>query len=260
MAIRRSPESYGFILDGNLWGTDAAFMSIYGASRYASFDMSNGGDDSVDLPGDAISSGEILDEAGAANAASSIGVIMPSNYEAYLSQTITAPTDGYVIVIATADIALVHENGTYSEVVVGVSTDPSSLPSTQNTWLLLPPAAATGPYHFPATVSGMFQVSSGANTFYLVASVVSGSSVIHERNLSLLFVPTAYGSYVAPLPATSAGGEKQMGGRALTDGDIAATRAASEAANAERIQAELDEMKARLAKVEAAMKNVQGGR
>jgi hypothetical protein len=252
-------ESAVFYVEGNHGATGYPQVNISGAST-ATFDMSALGDPSVNLPVNAISGSEILDEPGVVNYATGLGAALTGSFASYASQTINAPAAGYVIVTGTADVSPSHTNGTVTNIIVSVSNSPTSIPATQNTWLYLPPVMPTGVYHYPVTVSGMFQVAAGSSTFYLDAEVTSGGGTIFERNLSILYVPTAYGSFIAPLTTASTGGEKQAGGSASTAADVAATRAASEAANADRVQRELDAMKDRVAKLEAEMRSSQGNR
>ncbi len=260
LSVGRSPLASGFVVDGNFGNTGSTYMGVAGTSRSADFDMSVAGDASVMLPPDAISASEIFDEPGVASYAAFNGVTLTSSFASYGSRTITVPRAGYVLVMATTDLNVVHSTGTYSNIAIGVSTDPNALPTSQNFWLTLDPNTPSGGYYYPVTVSGMFQVAAGANTFYLVVRTISGAGSIFERNLSIMYAPTAYGTFVAPLTSTGGGDVKEMGGSALTAADIAAERTSSEVANADRMRRELDEMKERLAKVEMEMKNGQGGR
>ncbi|HVO76711.1 MAG TPA: hypothetical protein VMT60_01875, partial [Candidatus Bathyarchaeia archaeon] len=63
----------GFTVDGNYGGTGDPDVTIAGASRSVEFNMNNVGDASVNLPQNAISSSEILDEPGMTNYVTSAG-------------------------------------------------------------------------------------------------------------------------------------------------------------------------------------------
>jgi hypothetical protein len=255
--VSRTSGNLGFEVIGNYAGTGDPLVNITGALRSASFDMSATGDLSVNLPVGAISAPEIMDEPGIASATQASASALTGSYAAYASQTIFAPADGYVLVTATMDASPVHTNGTITTLIIGVSDGPSSLPTTQNFWLQLPAVMPTGTYHYPVTVSGLFQVTAGSHPFYLVARASTGAGNLFERQLSLLYVPTAYGSFIAPLTEAGSDGSKKEGaaGGPITPSEIAAQRAASESANAARMQKELDEMKARLAQLEVEQKN-----
>ena len=99
----------------------------------------------------------------------------------------------------------------------------------------------------------MFSVPSGTTTFCLVGSELNGDATSIDHQLSLLFVPTAYGTAVSNLAdgAASAADGEGPAGRALTSSDIAAERAASVRDNEARITAELDALRARLDAIEA---------
>lgn len=254
--ISRTSSDIGFEVIGNYAGTGSPLVNITGAARSASFDMSASGDASVNLPVDAISATEIKDEPGIASAAQAIASALTGSYAAYATQTIFAPAAGYVLVTATMDASPVHSNGASTTLVIGVSDSPTSLPATQNFWLQLPAVMPTATYHYPVTVSGLFQVTAGSHIFYLVARASTGAGNLYERQLSLLYVPTAYGNFIAPLTDAASDGSKKQGGGGgpMTASEIAAQSAASESANAARIQKELDEMKARPAQLEAESK------
>jgi len=258
LAVERGIGTPGFTVDGNYLGTGDPRVIIAGTNRWAQFNMNASGDGSVSLPLDAISSFEILDEPGIANYATTVGAGLTASFAPYASQTINAPAAGYVLVMGTADVSPNHTSGVATNITISVSASPTSVPATQNIWLYLPAAMPTSTYHYPVTVSGMFQVSAGSNTFYLDAEVTNGVGSIFERNLSIIYIPTAYGSFFAPLTTVSGAGAKDAPtGGALTASDIAATTRASEAANAERIQKELDTMKAQMAALKEQMKTMQ---
>ena len=259
LALMHGPGEFGLFVDSDVDGLKNGYLLLTGMYQYVAMRMDLSNDGSVQLPVNAISSSEILDEPGVANYTTVLGATLSGSFAAYASQTINAPAAGYVLVMGTADVSPNHTNGTVTNIIVSVSNSPTSIPATQNTWLYLPAAMPTATYHYPVTVSGMFQVEAGgSNTFYLDAEVTSGGGTIFERNLSVVYIPTAYGSFIAPLMAASGDIAKHTGGSAFTASDIAATAAASEAANAGRMQKELDTMKAQMAALQEQMKNMQG--
>ena len=256
LGVQRGVGTPGFTVDGNYVGTGDTRVVIAGASRTADFNMNSLGDNSVILPQDAISSSEIFDEPGMTNYVNLAGAALTTTMSPVASQSITAPAAGYVIVTGTTTAYLAHTNGTITQVIMGVSPSSSALPPSQTNFLYFPAVMPSGGYYFPTSVTAVFQVSAGVNTFYLDARAASGAATLFNRGIALLYVPTAYGSFVAPLTAS---GEANMkgapAGGPLTASETAATTAVSEAANADRVQRELDAMKDRVAKLEAEMQN-----
>ena len=242
-----------FTVDGN--SGSGARITMAGGLTSSVFDTGQTGTAAVTLPVSAIQDTEILDEAGTANDANGSPVATPSGATVTMSRSITAPTDGYVLAIATGELILNHTTGSTSTIQYSVSRDCDASPTaplTQQTNYGLPSGAASGTYRIPSTVQGIFDVPSGTTTFCAYVNVTSGSSSIDDQNLSLIFVPTAYGSIVSNL--TEGGDEVEEAPRAgLTAGDLAAERVASEQANADRVRAELAEMEARLAEIEALL-------
>ena len=177
-----------------------------------------------------------------------------------MSRSITAPTSGYVLAIATGELVVNHSSGSASTIQYSVSRDCDATPTaplTQQTNYGLPSAAITGTYRVPATVQGVFDVSAGTTTFCGYVNLGTGSAQIDDQNLTLLFVPTSYGSIVSNLQA--GGDEVEEAPQAgLTAADIAAERAASIEANEARVRDELREMQARLAELQTLVEAGNG--
>ena len=244
-----------FQVNGNNAGGSRTTLGV-GTSR-SLFDDAVAGDGSVILPSDAVSAAETSQEAGAANAFSGTLVTLTPGYQVLLSRTLTAPASGYVIAIASVDVQFAHTSGgSASAAEFAVTTDCDASPtagSASDFDISIPSAVASGFYNFSASPSGMFSVPSGTTTFCLVGSELNGDATSIDHQLSLLFVPTAYGTAVSNLGdgAASAADGEGPAGRALTSSDIAAERAASVRDNEARITAELDALRARLDAIEA---------
>jgi len=157
------------------------------------------GTDAVRLGDDAISAPEILDEPGVAHIHGGSGTtpVTSTSYVNVLTRTITCPTAGYVIVTGSGQISCTHVNGTNSLFVIGAGRTSVSLPSgAANLWQV-PPGAASGVYVVPFSAHEIYTAVSGANTFYLVARKSAASDPtlnLSKLQLSILFVPTAYGT------------------------------------------------------------------
>ncbi len=107
------------------------------------------------------------------------------------------------------------------------------------------------------SVQWLFPVSAGTNTFYFLGDLLGGTWRVNSRNLTLAYFPTAYGTVSRTVAAPPSNPEQRTAepGHALTEADIAAERAESEAFNNARIERELAEMEAKIAELRASMGN-----
>lgn len=196
-------------------------------------DLLEEGDTSVELPVDAVSAPEILDEPGVVFNATS-GISPLAGLETVLTATVIVPADGWLMATAALDFQLNHVSGTTSSVQTGLNLDSdASIPSTQQLDVLFPSPATTGTYYSSASPVAVFPATAGAHTVYLLAEELSGSVSYHEANLAVVYLPTTYG-------ILKHGGEGASGPSADgSDPDaVAARRAAAQAADAERRRAE----------------------
>ncbi|MCP4573954.1 MAG: hypothetical protein GY838_16465 [bacterium] len=261
--VTAGPAGQGFVVDGNYNSTGSARISMSGASSGAFFRTDLAGNDAVVLPVDAVYANEILDEPGVASNLATGPIKLSTSYGALVSQTIVCPTAGYVYVQATAEVDILHTNGTSSFSTMGVSENATTLPSNQDQSFYLPSNAVSGTYLTSHSPSGMFEVTAGAHTFYLVARS-SNASVdidIWDMQLNCIFFPTAYGGVtstksgqadvdqfsgkIAPAPAPSAA-------------DLAAERADSEAFARDRVDRELAAMRRQLEQLQSEVDQMNG--
>jgi hypothetical protein len=202
----------------------------------------------------------MLDEPGVASATEgSSSVTINDATTILLSRSITAPAAGYVLVIASGQAQVGHSNGTTSSIDFGVSDVSTTLPVNQDLAWMLSAAAGTGTYTAPVTVHGLFSVTSGSHTFYFLGNKTSttGNSYMLDTQLTLLYIPTFYGT-VEP---TLAGGTDVPDGeapvRTISAAEVTAERSASEEANDARVEHELAAMRDRIAALEEELRNRQ---
>lgn len=254
LGVTRTGDYWGLYVDGNSNGTGQPAVSIMGSDRFAIFDMSQEGENSVWLPLESVSSAETSDEPGVASYTSQYGVALGTSLTTIASQSITTPGAGYVLVIATCNLGIAHVNGVASHGVIGTSDNDLSFPDNQDLYVDYPATAATGSYLVPATCHGLYYNAYGGTfTYYLLGIRTNGAYTSFENQLSLVYIPTAYGSVQPTLASTGSSAEKTPGA-ALTAQEVAAQKSASEAANTARIEKELQEMRARLATLETRVK------
>lgn len=254
LEIHRNINQVGFWVDGNAFGTNEPQVAVIGSYQSVFFDMDQSGTSTVMLPSASIGAPEIADEPGAVTYTEGVATItLFSTISTIGSQTITAPAAGYVLVIASGQFEITHTNGTLTDAIVGVSANSAALPGNQDIRILLQPGMPSGLYAFPAGAHAVFSVSAGANTFYFLGREDFGDVRLYDIQLTCLYIPTAYGT-VEP-PAVSTGASSDAGAAIRPAIDVAAQRAASEAANTARMQRELDEMRAELDAVKAKLEN-----
>lgn len=245
----------GFYVDGNN-GFGDAYVGIVGSGSWSSFNTEVAGNGAVALPTDAVSAYEILDEPGVAGASDNSLITLSGPVETLLSRTITVPADGYVLVAASAEIEIGH-GASFSGASFGVSNSSSSFPTGGAIYHRVPAGATVGTWMPGVSVQWLFPVSAGTNTFYFLADLVGGTWRVVDRNLTLAYFPTAYGTVSRTVAAPPENPEQRTAepGYVLTEADIAAERAESEAANDARIERELAEMEARIEEIRAHMGN-----
>lgn len=192
----------GVVLQGNFAGTEKPnfLMTGGGGDPSVSFAINETGDNSVRLPADAINSVEILDEVGFANSVDTISSTLSQVGGGVVtvldSVTITPPTAGFVLVLASSEVSINHGTGLTSA-SFGVSDMADSLALGQRRELQIPAGAPAGLYEYPLAWHGVYPATPGtAQTFYLHGSWNggSGSASADDVVLSAIFIPTTYGT------------------------------------------------------------------
>ena len=247
MSLKRNAASDGFLVNGNYLGLQGTRVDILGTTTAITLDASAEGNESVELPPDAISAPEILDEPGAGYDWRAVTYNLDTGITSVAGRTVTVPAAGYVIVWGTAEVQIDHTSGTADHGRLGVSANQTSYPSAQNNDLKLDAGLQTGVYNFPVTVHGLFEVADGgAFTYYLIGSEYSGVVSVNRSSLTALYIPTAYG-FVDALSASY--------GSAPSDSDPALERREAEAFNSDRVERELAAMRDRIAALESELGN-----
>ena len=246
--VRRSTGSNGFMIDGNYSAMNETRVSITGSSS-SYFRTDQTGDGSVILPAGAISDTEILDEPGAASYTEGLSSVTLTGDPTTIGiQSITCPTSGYVLAIGTCQGRSSHTTGTSSSAQFGVSTD-ATLPENQDVGFYFPSGNPSGTYDIPVTVHGLFEVTAGSHDFYLLGQSLAGTHYAFDRQLTLVFLPTSYGT-IEPTVAGANVPDDQAPVKSIPAGDAASIHAASAAANDARIEDELAALRARVEELE----------
>ncbi len=256
LRVRRSETSNGFEVDGNYNSTECTRVSIRGSSNCI-FSMNETGDASVQLPANAISAGELMNEPGITSSTPvTTNILIGSGFTVLGSQSITVPAAGYVLVMSTMLFQANFISGE-SYYYFGISSEADTVPDAYKYIVGLPAATAMGQYYRPITLQRVFSAAgAGTYTYYMIARKNSTGGAWAQRvHVTCVYLPTAYGSIAAASGEDSGLGGGRTAERGLTPADVAAARAASEAANMRRIEKELAEMRARLRALEAEEEN-----
>jgi hypothetical protein len=125
-----------------------------------------------------------------------------------------------------------------------VSDNTSSFPTAQNLTIRMPASMPTAYYEHPVSMHGIFPVTAGSHTFYVLAQEAISNNWAHEDEvLTLMFFPTAYGT-VDPMLAAAASGVATP----------TREREESEAFHSARVERELAAMRARLGDLERQLR------
>jgi hypothetical protein len=144
----------------------------------------------------AINRDNIIDEVGLAYVSgSSINEDLTTSYSSYLSKEITVPTSGYILAIGMANIFLFHGISGYSEGYIAISDMPDNLNGSMYQNFYLGSNVSAGSYSLTISCQRLFNVSAGTHTFHFIAKrAADNDAMISSEQMSLLFIPTGYGS------------------------------------------------------------------
>ena len=244
----RGPNSGSAFLVNGLFesGSYIAFGNGPNSSRFYTH---LSGNSSAELPNNSISTPEILNEPGATNSIETS--VMPINdaVTVLASTTITAPTDGFVLVIAAGELAINHTNGSLSAVNIGVAESSSAIDNGNALYNRIPTTCATGTYTHPANMHGVFSVTAGVSTFYLLGDKIAGADPnMDDATISAIFIPTDYGTVTSNLSQDDISqngtrGNEIFNPSAITEKLIKQEREKSIADNQERISNEITKLK-----------------
>jgi hypothetical protein len=191
--------------DGDFGGD--AVVSITGLYSDTYFHTGRTGDDSVELPTDAVSADEILDEPGGASSSSVTGLPLDAGVQTIASEQIYTPAAGLVLAIATVE-AQAADTGSTGTVSFAVSDTEGSMPSGGGSSVRIPDTGSSGVWLTTVTVHGLFAVTPGNKTIYFLADESFGTWTVYDRRISLVYLPSDYdirgdAAAAAPPQATS---------------------------------------------------------
>lgn len=258
---RNNLDQVGLLFDGNKSGSESAALSIFGVSQSIELNTAAAGDNSVTFPVDAINSTEILNEVGASETTQTGNFSLtddPDVIDLVESVTINAPTDGYVLVIATSYATLAANRFGGSPVSFGVSDNASAFAPWGSTQIRLPADTETDIHTLPVATHAIFPATVGANTYYYLGdkNYVDGGVSVLNTQLSAIFIPTSYGS-IARQNGDNANSYTSQVRRDKTVVEILSEQNRALRADTQRQQRELDSMKSQLQQLLEQSKELQ---
>jgi hypothetical protein len=248
----------GILLEGNSAGSQAPKITLDGQSTIV-LDASTDADASVQLPVNAISSTEILNETGAAESENSSFLSLTSDsgvIDLIDSVTLNAPADGYALIFASGEVDIDHGANGPTSIEIGVSDSPNDFNSNTDLEFRISGASAPTIYWYPFTSHAIYPVSEGANTFYFLGDLGSsgGSTAsVSNRQLTAIYIPTAYGN-VSRDPGPDLPDHMTPISAPMNAYDILAEQNASLQADVERQQRELEAMQAQMEQLKQEMR------
>ncbi len=175
-------------------------------------------------------------------------LILTGGIDILISRSLTVPSDGYILAIATGEVYIVHTTATNSLGLFGLSDNSAAFIAVQNQ-TQMPGAAPSGTYKIALAAATIISVSAGTHTIYLLGQEATGNLRANDMELSLLFVPTAYGT-VDPM-AASGGNEDELDtvlGPATTHAEAGVSGNSAIEREMAAIRAELEILKVRMEK------------
>lgn len=147
------------------------------------------------FPDGTTQSGSATNSGAAQDVEGTLTVTVTSTLTIVAEDTIQCPTAGYVLAIGSLEVAVSHTNPTTTTNSWGVSDDSITVGPDQDKAWQINGAAPGGTYRSVVSCQKIFPVSAGTKRFYLLGRNVTGNNpVAHNRTLSLVFIPKAYGT------------------------------------------------------------------
>ena len=104
--------------------------------------------------------------------------------------TIVAPTNGFVIVTGNGAFQLNHVTAAQTFARVFLSTGSLVTDFANLTFMQVPAAAPTGTYGNAFSITRVFPVTAGTNSFFMTANMAGGLGQTTRHNLTGIFIAT----------------------------------------------------------------------
>ncbi|GEM_PF-4009788 len=214
LAVGRGGGGNGFVVDGNVEGSQSPRVTIAGASSASVFDGSQAGNASVDLPAGAIDAAEMFDEAGIASDRATPNTTLPhlGPLQIVATRSITVPGSGFILVTGSMETLIegsptgLSGVGLDARIDYGISTTGDSIANGMDyTYIFRTPPlvapSADEPFVLGNTLPFTDVIEVGAASTLTISAVARFTSpnvpepfcTVRDVNINLLYVPTSYG-------------------------------------------------------------------
>ena len=244
LSVTRNTTMDAFVVDGNAGGTGNPTVSMHGAVQNVVFDLSQGSNACVQLPGAAISAFEIGDEPGISqDRFVGTRTIAAGAFNDNVSTLLNVPASGFVVVEGTGQHVYGGTNNSQNWADFWISIGASATDVDPNYAVRSGITSYSGTPALPTlsevvSVHRTFFLTPGQYTFHFESkgqSVGGGTNQMVNPTITATYYPTSYG----PVTALVSGAELSSFAKATP---VAGTRAAL---------VDLRELELRAAKAEA---------
>lgn len=187
----------GIYLYGNTASSRNPSMLIDGALSETYINTNETGDNSVQLPNDAVHSAEMLNEAGLASQVSSTTRILETSMQDLETVTITIPASGYIHLMGQC---YVRTYGSTNDLRIYIQIDETSGGSYETPYVtgagMSSFNSSSASYYWPVFVQRVYYKEAGTYTFRLEGMHTDDAhtSSASQYTLTALYFPTAYGT------------------------------------------------------------------
>jgi hypothetical protein len=192
---------------GNYDGLNNPTLFMIGANDMF-FNTANTGDATVQLPTDAIDSGEILDEPGIAQGHVSGSMNLGTSMTDIVTATITIPSTGYIVVEADGQHNVAGNGSTFNYASLQITeTSGSGLDSDHYFVSGYGGVAPSGSNYHPVSIRRTYFKNAGTYTFYFQGYKSQGASLfnyVFDPTITATYYPTSYGGVTTVANATVA--------------------------------------------------------
>jgi hypothetical protein len=195
LLYRNAAQEVGVELTANWYGTEDARLYMGGNSDVFEVNLNWGtSDGKVKLPDGSVSAGEILDDPGVTSLLSTGTTTLGGSPTSLGIRSLTAPADGYILAIGTAEVWLSHTYNTSNNVTraqIGLTDDFPNYAPSQSCKVQVPDRVASGTYRHTVTVHGVFSATGGLTKTVRMygQNLVAGSCYAMNVHITLLFIP-----------------------------------------------------------------------
>jgi len=149
------------------------------------------------LQADLVKADNIDDESGVAGNISWGSTLLTSSWQTLKTVAINAPGPGYVLAIASAHLWADQDISGNSSAQIGITETQGSLTEADAYGYLIPNNADAGNYYSTAGIHEIYEVSEAGYHYYYLQARSFGDNDMHvnRRGLTLIYFPTAYGTF-----------------------------------------------------------------